>query len=457
MTNMKIFGLIGILALPCLLRAQDPVQSHRTEDSAKTAQEQIAPLTLKLPDAVQIALKNSLGIQLAKNNISIAGINNSYSIAGGMPSVNATAADQEQATSIKQQYADPTNNKQSNNALSNNLSGGLNASMLLFNGERVATAKKRLGVTEAQTRQQLSSRALIIVNNVMLKYYDIVRQQGYSKTLERSIDVGRAQLAIVQAQQSVGLANNADLFQSQVDLNTQIQNLQAQQLIVDQDKTDLLALLTLNPDSTIAVEDTILVDKNIQLAPIISAVQTANPDVMAADQQISINQFIQKEVGAQRYPSLYVNGGYNYSRTRNTVGFSLLNLNYGPFAGVTLNIPIFNGGVYRRQEQIAGINITNARLMKDTLVLNYTSNAVKNWQAYKNNLQQLETAKANYDLSQKLLDLVMQRFQLKQATIVEVKNAQQSFENAGFLLVNVSFAAKSAEIQLRRYAGQLTN
>jgi len=48
--------------------------------------------------------------------------------------VNATASDQEQATSIKQQYADPTNNKQSNNALSNNLSGGLNASMLLFNG-----------------------------------------------------------------------------------------------------------------------------------------------------------------------------------------------------------------------------------------------------------------------------------------------------------------------------------
>jgi len=454
---MKIFGLIGILVLPCFLRAQDPIQSHRTEDSAKTAQAQIAPLTLKLPEAVQIALKNSLGIQMAKNNINIAGINNSYSIAGGLPSVNATASDQEQATSIKQQYADPTNNKQSNNALSNNLSGGLNASMLLFNGERVVTAKKRLGVTEAQTRQQLSSRALIIVNNVMLKYYDIVRQQGYSRTLEKSIDASRQKLAIVQAQQSVGLANNADLYQSQVDLNTQIQNLQAQQLVVDQDKTDLLTLLTLNPDSTIAVEDTILIDKNIQLASIISAVQTANPDVMAADQQITITQFIQKEVGAQRYPSLYVNGGYNYSRTKNTVGFSLLNLNYGPFASVTLNIPIFNGGIYRRQEQIAGINITNAQLTKDTLVLNYTSNAVKNWQAYKNNLQQLETAKANYDLSQKLLDLVMQRFQLKQATIVEVKNAQQSFENAGFLLINVSFAAKSAEIQLRRYANQLTN
>ncbi|HWK07163.1 MAG TPA: TolC family protein [Puia sp.] len=446
-------GLVILLTLQS--HAQDPIRDHRTEDSAKAAQAHIALHNITLPDAVQIALKNSLGIQIAKNNINIAGINNSYSIAGGMPTVNATAADQEQATSIKQQYADPANNKQSNNALSNNLSGALNASMLLYNGERVATAKKRLGVAETQTRQQLSSRALIIVNNVMLKYYDIVRQQGYSKTLERSIDASKERLNIVQAQQSVGLANNADLFQSQVDLNTQIQNLQAQQLVVDQDKTDLLTLLTLNPDSTISVEDTILVDKTMELATILSAMQTANPDVMAADQQITINQFIQKETGAQRYPSLYLNGGYNYSRTRNTVGFSLLNLNYGPFAGVTLNIPIFNGGIYRRQQQIAGINIKQAQLTKDTLVLNYTSNAVKNWQAYRNNLQQLETAKANYDLSQKLLNLVLLKFQLKQATIVDVKNAQQSFENAGYLLVNVSFAAKSAEIQLRRYAGQL--
>ena len=458
-TNMfrLIIGLTSLLALPSLLRAQDPIRDHRTEDSAKAAQAQLSRASLTLPGAIQIALKNSLGIEIAKNNIHIAGIYNSYGIAGGLPSVNASAADQEQATSIKQQYADPANNKQSNNALSNNLSGALNGSMLLYNGERVVTAKKRLGVIEAQTRQQLSSRALIIVNNVMLKYYDIVRQQGYSKTLERSIDASRERLNIVEAQQSVGLANNADLFQSQVDLNTQVQNLEAQQLVVDQDKTDLLTLLTLNPDSTIAVEDTILVDKNIELASILSAVKTANPDVMAADEQITINQFIQKETGAQRYPSLYLNAGYNYSRTRNTQGFSLLNLNYGPYAGVTLNVPIFNGGIYRRQEQVAGINIANAQLMRDTLVLNYTSNAVKNWQAYRNNLKQLETVKANYDLSQKLLDLVLLKFQLKQATIVDVKNAQQSFENAGFLLINVSFAAKSAEIQLRRYAGQLTN
>jgi outer membrane protein len=407
-------------------------------------------------DAVQIALKNNLGIQLAKNYVSIAVIDNSYGIAGGLPLVTATASNQEQSTNLKQLYSNPANNKESNNAASNNLAAQLNGSMILYNGGRIATVKKRLDVIEAQTHQQLNSRALILVNNVLLKYYDVVRQQSYAKTLQASIDASKQRLAIVQAQQNVGVANNADLFQSQVDLNTQIQNLQAQQLVIDQDKTDLLTLLTLNPDSTIVIQDTILIDKTIKLDSILSGVLAANPDVMAADQQITINRFIEKETGALRYPSLYVSAGYTYGRTQNAVGFSLLNLNYGPYAGLTLNVPIFNGNIYRKQQQVAGINVANARLMKDTLVLNYTSNAIKNWQAYNNNLQQLETAKANYDLSRKLLDLVLLRFQLKQATIVDVKNAQQSFENAGFLLVNVSYAAKAAEIQLRRYANQLS-
>ena len=410
---------------------------------------------LSRDEAVRIALKNSLGIDLGRNAVKIAAINNSYGIAGGLPLVTGTASDQEQSTSIRQKYSDPTDDKQSDNAFSNSLTGAVNGYMLLYNGSRVVNAKRQLGQIEAQTRQQLSSKALIVVNNVLLKYYDVVRQQSYAKTLQASIDAQKQQLAIVQAQQSVGLANNSDLFQSQVDLNTQIQNLQAQQLIIDQDKTDMLALLTLNPDSVIQVEDTILIDRTIQLSGILGALQSTNPDIIAANEQITINQFIEKQVAAQRYPSLGANVGYNYSRTKNSEGFSLLNLNYGPYAGVTLNVPIFNGNIYRKQQQIAGINIKNAELVRDTLMLNYTANAVKNWQAYKSNLQQVETAKANYDLSLKLLALVMERFKLKHATIVDVKNAQQSFENAGFLLVNVSFAAKAAEITLRRYANQL--
>lgn len=410
--------------------------------------------TLTLHDAVAIALQNSLGIQIAKNNVTAAGIYNSYGIAGGLPLVTASGSDQEQSTSIKQEYANPANNKSSSNASSNSLSASLNASMLLYNGSRVQNARKRLGTIEAQNQQVLSSRGLMVAYNVMLRYYDIIRQQSYAGTLATSITVSRQKLDIVKAQQSAGVANNADLFQAQVDLNTQIQNLQAQQLVIDQAKTDLLTLLTLKPDSSVTIQDTILVDKNMELGTILNAI-ASNPDITAADEQVAINEYLEKETAAQRYPSLSANAGYNFSHTKNAAGFSLLNQSYGPFAGVGVSIPIFNGSIYKKQQQVADINTKNARLQKDTLTLNYTSNTIKNWQAYNNNLQQLETAKDNYDLSGKLLALVLQRFQLKQATIVDVKNAQESFENAGYLLVNVSFSAKAAELRLKWYAHNL--
>jgi outer membrane protein TolC len=409
---------------------------------------------LTLDEALTIALKNNLGIRIARNAVNIAEINNSYGVAGGLPYVAGTANGTEQLTSIRQEYSNPANNKTSNNARSTNLNAGISADVLLYNGGRVANTKHALEETETQSHQLLDSRVQNLLYNVMLKYYDVVRQESYALTLEASIAASQQRLDIVKKQQAVGMANDADLFQSQVDLNTQVQNLQAQQLVVDQGKTDLLNLLTLRPDSVVQIRDTIVVDRTMQLDSILAAV-SRNPDLQAAYQQILINQYIEKQVGAQRYPSLLLNAGYNFNHTANAAGFSLFNQSYGPYIGVGLTVPIFNGNIYRKQQQVAGINVKTATLQRDTLLQGINANAVRSWQAYRNNLQQLETARQNYDLSQKLLDLVLKRFQYKQATIVDVKNAQQSFEDAGYLLVNVSYAAKVSEIQLKRLASRL--
>jgi outer membrane protein TolC len=409
---------------------------------------------LTLDSAIAVALRNSPGMMIAKNNVDIAGINNNYGIAGGLPLIQGTSNVTQQMTSLEQKYSNPLNNKSSTNAPSNNINAGFAASLPVFAGGRIQSEKHRLEEVESQSKLIYSSRAQTLIYNVILKYYDVVRQQEYAKTLDASIRASRQRLEIVKQQQSVGVANDADLFQSQVDLNTQTQSLIAQQLVIDQAKTDLLTLMILNPDSAIQVKDTIVVDQTLHLDSILNAAYQ-NPDMQAAYEQIRINQYLEKEVGALRYPSASVSLGYNFSRTTNPQGFNQLNQAYGPIVGLGVTVPIFNGGIYKRQQQIAGINVQTSQLQKDTLLLNVHSTTVKNWQAYQNNLQQLQTAKQNFDLSLKLLNLVLMRFQYKVATIVDVTLAQQSFENAGFQLVNVSYAAKAAEVQLRRLANQL--
>jgi outer membrane protein TolC len=81
--------------------------------------------------------------------------------------------------------------------------------------------------------------------------------------------------------------------------------------------------------------------------------------------------------------------------------------------------------------------------------------AMRAFDAYKSTLQQLQKERENYELSRRLVDLTIQRFNLNVATIIEVREAQRSFEETGFRLVNLSYAAKVAEIELRRLSNQL--
>ncbi|MDE3234592.1 MAG: TolC family protein [Bacteroidota bacterium] len=408
---------------------------------------------LTLSDAVSTALKNNLGIQLAKNNVAIATVNNDYGIAGGLPFVAFNASDNEQTSNLNQTLNGGVKIQRNGN-INNAASVGLTANVLVYNGGRIVAEKKRLENVQTISEYQLSSKGLILASNVILKYYDIVRQQSYAKTLEKSIEVSRQKLSIIQTQKEIGLANNADLFQAQLDLNAQLQTLSAQQLVIDQGKTDLLTLLTLKGDSAITINDTILVNKHIRLDSILNNLQM-NPDISVAEKQIQVNALLERETLAQRYPSVLAATGYNYNRTQNSAGNIIFNQNYGPYIGLSLSLPIYNGSIFKKQSQIAGMNTSNSKLLRDTLVLAYNALAIKSWQAYKSNLEQLETQQKNYELSLQLLDLVMQRFQLRQATIIDVKLAQQSYENAAYQLVNLSYAAKSAEVQLQRLINRL--
>ena len=91
-------------------------------------------------------------------------------------------------------------------------------------------------------------------------------------------------------------------------------------------------------------------DKAILLDSVLTSL-TTNPDIIAADQQVKINELVAKETAAQRYPSVSVNAGYTYGRSQNAAGQLLLNQRYGPQAGVTVAIPIYSGSALRRQQK----------------------------------------------------------------------------------------------------------
>lgn len=407
---------------------------------------------LTLRQAIDSALHNNLDIAISRSDVEAATVNNHISIAGGLPTVTGTLNDQEQLTAVNQKLNTGAEINR-NNATSNNLQVGVTGSMLLFNGWRVVATKKRLEELQKLSEAQLAAQIQNVVAGVMVSYYDVVRQQDYLSTLGYSLSLAQKRLDIFQVRKEVGLANNADIFQAQIDVNTIFQDIASQQLVLSQSRVNLINLMN-SSDTSFRIADSITVDPSISLDPVFASIQQ-NPEVIAAQQQVRVNEQVIREVAAQRYPAVRLNAGYNLVRNQAAAGNVLLNQNYGPFIGLNISVPIFNGGATKRQVRVAEINTRTATLQRENIISNLTASALRSFETYRLTLQQLQQAKDNYDLSKRLVDLTLQRFNLNVATIIEVREAQRSLEEAGFRLVNLSYSAKVAEIELKRLSNQL--
>ncbi len=411
--------------------------------------------TLSLKEAVTIAIQNSYDIKLVENNLSIAKNNNNYGVAGGLPTVTATGTNNNTLTTIHQTFPDPSRNTTRSGVDGKTLNGGLTATMILFNGYRVAATKDRLASIEKQTEAALQTQMLNTSSIVMQQYYNVIRQAAFLKTIEKSIEASEERVAIVKTRQAVGVANQADLLQSSLDLNALIQAKQNQLVVLEQVKADLYNSMVVPANSNYIFTDSIDVDQKISLSQVESKMKD-HPLLQSAQQLINVNQFLEKETKALTYPTLRANSGYNYNSNKSTAGFILLNESYGPFLGFNLSIPIYAGSASKRAVKNAQINTLSAKLQYDNTAQDLSTELFKTYQNYQNSLKQTPIETQNYQMSEALLSLVMEKFKLGQATIVDVKQAQQSFETAGFRLTSLKFAAKIAEIELKRLSNQLS-
>ena len=410
---------------------------------------------LSLSDAVKIALQNSYDIKLVENTVTVAKNNNSYGVAGGLPTVSSSLNNNNTQTTINQTFPDPSRNTTRGGVEGSTVNGNLTVSMILFNGFRVAATKNRLESIEKQSIATLQNQMLNTSSIVMQQYYNVVRQQAFLKTIQKSIEASEQRVAIVKTRQDVGVANQADVLQSNIDLNALIQAKQNQLVVIEQAKADLYNSMVVPANSNYTFDENIAVDQNIKMAEV-EAKMKDHPLLQSAQQLINVNQFIEKETRAIMYPTLRANTGYNYNSNQSAAGFILLNESYGTFIGVNLALPIYNGGANKRAYNNAKMATQSAKLQLENATLDLNTELFKTYKNYLNSVQQTPIEQENFKMSQELLGLVMQKYQLGQATMVDVKQAQQSFETAGFRLTSLQFTAKIAEIELKRLSNQLS-
>jgi len=401
-----------------------------------------------LRNAIDTALRNNFDIQIAKNYVEIARMNNTYGVAGGLPNVSANAGDNGSISTINQKFSDGTESNISNRG-ENVANAGVSAGITLFNGFKITATKERLSRLQNLSEIQLNQQIQNTVADIMITYYDIIRQQNYLKIIQNTLDVSNQKLDIINVKKNVGMSDAVEILQAQTDVNTAEQLLEIQKLVIEQNKSDLLLLISSKKQMQYSVTDTIIIDQSLELDSIINYLNR-NPQYLSAEQKIRIDEQIVKEVSSQRYPSVKLNAGYDFYQANLNKSSMTMNQNFGPTAGINMQIPIFNGNIYKTQKDVAKINVNNSKLEMESLHYSLTNQAVKTYRTYSTTLQQIESQRKNFEMTKQLVDVVLQQFHVSQATILDVRAAQTSFENAAYLLVNLLYSAKVSEIELKQ-------
>ena len=415
----------------------------------------VAQLPLSLNDAQQRALQYNYEVQIVRNYTIASRLENTYGNAGGLPSVDLNLRDQESLTDIDQKFSNGTEISRNGNA-SNNFNGQLLVNYTLFNGFRIRATRDRLNALENAGEQNLLAQFQNTLAEVTIKYFDVVRQQRYRSALIRSKEFADQKLNIIDQRVKLGLSNDADLFQARIDANTADQNLAEQDLFIHRAIVDLNSIMVVDLDTIYQLTDSMVIDREIILDSVLTFVQK-NPELQAILSQAKASEQIIQEIQSERLPSLRLDGGYSYNRTVNQAGFSLFNLSTGPVIGATLQFPIYSGGAVRSREKVASLNAGNARLQASMTEQRLEAQALKSFEAYQTALGQLQQQEESYQLASRVLDIQLERFSIGASTILDLRAAQASFEQAAGSLVNAKYIAKLSETELKRLMCKLGN
>ncbi len=410
---------------------------------------------LSLGEAIRLALQNNFDVIITRNDAEAAKISNNWGTAGALPVVSATANKTLGSNNLQQNLSNGTVTKR-NGASTNNLNAGLNVSWRFFDGWRMFATKKRLEELEKMGQTQFTQVANTTVYNITAAYYNIIRLKQQALATREAISLYEERLKIADARFKIGTTAKTDLLQAQVDLNEQQSNLLNIDNSIALAKTDLNVLMARDPATAFDTDDAFTTGKPVNFAELQQKTEKQNPDVLLAQHQLAILVQTKREINAQRLPSATLNGNYNFARSKNAAGFTLLNQTYGPSVSVGVSIPIFNGGIVKRQLQVADIDIKNQELSTQLIRSQLMGTLTNAYLNYTNALKLIELEDKNLALVKENNMINLERFRKLSITSVELRQGQINFTDAQTRRINAEYQAQVASANMYLLAGEIT-
>ncbi len=410
--------------------------------------------SLHLQDALKLGLEQNFDIRLAKNELELARDGNTIGMAGFLPSASLNLGSTIQSSNLSQKFASGLEVDR-RGVGSTGLNGGLSINWLFFDGGKMFITRKKLGRQLTAAEIRLQNQVLSFADSLSAAYYQVVLAGLDLKILQQSKNSVEERLRLAKEQQQIGTRPASDALQARMDLN-QLQNrILGKQKNLEVRKGALNLLIGREPDVDFVPLDSVQIPENIPFAQWKGRVLEKNLGLRSQRENLEITRLGIGETRSRLFPQIGLNTALNYQRSSSTAGFALFNRNIGPFAGLSVSLPLYNGVSVKRLLRMANRDLEGKEIqlkLAENRLLFQLWRTVKNLETF---LESLETEKSTEKLALENLRIVQERFKMGLVSSLEIREAENQLENCRIRLQQYRYQSRIAGNQLLRLAAEL--
>lgn len=450
MNNFKRLLLTPIISAAALCAFAQQSDIVVNSDSVNAA----GALTLSLDDCLRIALNENPTIKVADMEIERVNYAKKEVLAQLFPTLDFNTS--YSRTLAKQtMYMDTGEGTMAIKVgRDNTLSTGFTAGMPVIN----VPLWKSIKLSENQILQNIEkarSSKLQLVNQVKNAYYALLFATDSHKVIMENYQIAKLNADIYKKKNAVGTASDYDVLRSSVEVtNLEPTILEAENTIHNL-KLQLMVLMGMDVRNNITPANTLADYKDTMYEQILSI----NTDLVNNSnlRQLDLQtDYLAKALSAQKaqwYPTLSANFNYMWYNMNNGNPFSNMQWSSNSSVGVTLAIPLFQGGKRYYKQKQAQIAYNEMKWQRENLERSLNMQTQSQLDNLQKSIKQINTNAAGVESAKKANEIQEKSFRIGASTYLNLRDSETALLQAQLTYFQAIYNYLVAESDLELLLG----